>query len=219
MLHCLSSPAGLMTDFAQHLAALGPIAIALGAAFEGQTAVIAGGVLARQQILSPAVVVLAAALGSGIIDYLLFVLGRSFRHTRWVQKTAEKPAFDKALSLIERYPAGFILSFRFLFGLRAAGPVAVGVSSVSTRKFAVLNAVAAGIWAGTFVGLGYLFGPVVMKVLEGIFAHAAPVAAGVAVVLIVVGVAIWRWRVMVGQERPSTPKAVPAETATPEIAP
>src|SRR5689334_16985444 len=103
-----------MTDFAQHLAALGPIAIALGAAFEGQTAVIAGGVLARQQILSPVVVILAAALGSGIVDYLLFVLGRSFRHTSWVQKVSAKPAFDKALGLIERYPTGFILSFRFL---------------------------------------------------------------------------------------------------------
>ncbi|WP_296598025.1 VTT domain-containing protein [Phenylobacterium sp.] len=192
-----------MTDFTQHLAALGPIAIALGAAFEGQTAVIAGGVMARQQILSPAVVVLAAALGSGIVDYLLFVLGRSFRHTRWVQKVSTKPAFYRALVLIERYPAGFILSFRFLFGLRAAGPVAVGVSSVSTQKFAILNAVAAGLWAGAFVALGYVFGPVVMSVLESLFAHAAPVAAGVAIVAVVVGVAVWRWRVAVAQERPA----------------
>jgi len=192
-----------MTDFAQHLAALGPIAIALGAAFEGQTAVIAGGVLARQQILSPAVVILAAALGSGIVDYLLFVLGRSFRHTSWVQKVSAKPAFDKALGLIERYPTGFILSFRFLFGLRAAGPVAVGVSSVSTQKFAILNAIAAGIWAGAFVALGYAFGPVVMTVLEGLFAHAAPVAAGVIIAAIVVGVAVWRWRIATAQERPA----------------
>jgi len=192
-----------MTDFAQHLAALGPIAIALGAAFEGQTAVIAGGVLARQQILSPVVVILAAALGSGIVDYLLFVLGRSFRHTSWVQKVSAKPAFDKALSLIERYPTGFILSFRFLFGLRAAGPVAVGVSSVSTQKFAILNAIAAGIWAGAFVALGYAFGPVVMTVLEGLFAHAAPVAVGLIIAAIVVGVAVWRWRVAVAQERPA----------------
>lgn len=190
-----------MNEFLQHLAALGPFAIALGAAFEGQTAVIAGGVMARSQILSPAVVVLAAALGSGIVDYLLFVLGRSFRHTTWVKKVAAKPAFDRALVLIERYPAGFILSFRFLYGLRAAGPVAVGVSSVSTRKFAVLNAVAAGLWAGVFVGLGYVFGPAVMSLLNAIFAHAAPIAAGVAVVVIVLGVAFWRWRVWLAQER------------------
>ncbi len=190
-----------MTDLLQHVAAFGPFAIALGAAVEGQTAVVAGGVMAREHILSPAVVVLAAALGSGIIDYLLFVLGRSFRHTSWVRKTAAKPAFGKALALIERHPSGFILSFRFLYGLRAAGPVAVGVSSVSTRRFAILNAIAAGVWAGAFVALGYAFGPAVMAVLDRIFAHAAPVAAGVAVVAVVVGVAVWRWRVAVARER------------------
>jgi membrane protein DedA with SNARE-associated domain len=191
-----------MTDFAQHLAALGPFAIALGAAFEGQTAVIAGGVMAREQILSPAAVVLAAALGSGIVDYLLFVLGRSFRHTRWVKKAAAKPAFDKALVLIERYPAGFILSFRFLYGLRAAGPVAVGVSQVSAGKFAILNAIAAGIWAGVFVGLGYAFGPAVMALLGGLFAHAAPIAAGAAVIALVAALAFWRWRAWVARTAP-----------------
>lgn len=190
-----------MSDLHQHLAAFGPLAIALGAAVEGQTSVIAGGVMAREQILSPAVVVLAAALGSGIVDYLLFVLGRSFRHTRWVKRTAARPAFEKALVLIERYPTGFILSFRFIYGLRAAGPVAVGVSSVSTRKFALLNAVAAGIWAGAFVALGYAFGPAVMTLLQGLFAHAAPVALGLAAFALVAGLGVWRWRVWVRQER------------------
>lgn len=190
-----------MSDLLQHLAAFGPLAIALGAAVEGQTSVIAGGVMAREEILSPAVVVLAAALGSGIVDYLLFVLGRSFRHTRWVKRTAAKPAFEKALVLIERYPAGFILSFRFIYGLRAAGPVAVGVSSVSTRKFAVLNAVAAGIWAGAFVALGYAFGPAVMTLLQSMFSHAAPVALGAVVLVLVAGFGFWRWRVCSRQER------------------
>jgi membrane protein DedA with SNARE-associated domain len=192
-----------MTDWTQHLTAFGPVAIAFGAAIEGQTSVVAGGVMAREQVLSPLVVVVAAALGSGIIDYLLFAMGRRFRHTRWVRKTAAKPAFGRALALIERYPSGFILSFRFIYGLRAAGPVAVGVSAISTRKFAILNAIGAAIWAGAFVALGYAFGPVVMAVLERAFAHAAPVAAGMAVVAVVIGVAVWRWRVGTARERTS----------------
>ena len=190
-----------MDQLSHYFSAFGPFVILAGAAFEGQTAVIAGGVIARNGVISPVLAVLAAALGSGVLDYVLFVLGRSFRHTKWVKKVAAKPAFDKALVLIERYPAGFILSFRFLYGLRAAGPVAVGVSAVSTRKFAVLNAIAAGIWAGTFVALGYAFGPALLALLEGMFAHAAPVAAGVAVAAAVIGLAVWRWRVWVAQER------------------
>lgn len=194
-----------MNDLQQHLAALGPAAIALGAAFEGQTAVIAGGVLARERLLSPVVVVAAAAFGSGVIDYLLFVLGRSFRHTRWVQRATAKPAFGKALALIERYPSGFILGFRFLYGLRAAGPVAVGVSAVSTQRFVILNAIAAVLWAGVFAAVGYAFGPAVMTVMEALFAHAALLAVGVSATAIVVGVAVWRWRAWTRQAADPAP--------------
>jgi membrane protein DedA with SNARE-associated domain len=184
-----------MADLEHYLAAYGPIAILLGAAFEGQTAVIAGGVIARQGLISPFVAVAAAALGSGILDQVLFILGRSFRDTGFVRRVAAKTAFAKALGLIERYPTGFILTFRFLYGLRAAGPVAVGVTQVGTFRFAVLNAIGAVIWAGVFVGLGVIFGPAVMSVLGGVMAHAAPVAIGAAGVVVVGGLAIWRWRV------------------------
>lgn len=184
-----------MAEFEHYLATFGPLAILLGAAFEGQTAVIAGGVMARQGLISPYVAVAAAALGSGILDQVLFILGRSFRDTGFVRRVAAKTAFAKALGLIERYPTGFILVFRFLYGLRAAGPVAVGVTQVSTARFAILNAIGALIWAGVFVGLGVLFGPAVMSVLGGLMAHAAPIAIGAAVVVVLGGLIIWRWRV------------------------
>ncbi len=186
-----------MADLVQNLAAFGPIAILLGAAFEGQTAVIAGGVLARQGPISPYVALAAAALGSGILDQVLFVLGRSFRDTGFVQRVARKAAFAKALGLIERYPTGFVLIFRFLYGLRAAGPVAVGVTHVGAVRFAILNAIGALIWAGVFVGVGYAFGPAVMTLLGGVLAHAAPVAIGATVVAVAAGLIIWRWRVWV----------------------
>lgn len=191
-----------MIDLQHHLAALGPPAILLGAAFEGQTVVIAGGVLARQHLISLFMAVGAAALGSAILDHLLFVLGRSFRDTAFVRKAAAKPAFDKAIKLIERYPSVFILSFRFLYGLRAAGPVAVGVCAVSHSRFAVLNVVGALIWAGVFVALGYMFGPAVMSLLGALMTHAAPIAVGLGIAALL-ALIVWRWRVWTGQERTS----------------
>ncbi|WP_293903833.1 DedA family protein [Phenylobacterium sp.] len=184
-----------MDQLAHFLAALGPPAILAGAAFEGQTAVIAGGVLARQGMLSPFVAVAAAAMGSGVLDQVLFILGRSFRDSRFVQRVSAKVAFAKALNMIERHPTLFILSFRFLYGLRAAGPVAVGVTHISTTRFAVLNALGAVIWAAAFVGLGYAFGPAVMLVFNGLMAHAAPIAIGAGLVAVIAGLIIWRWRV------------------------
>ena len=194
-----------MAEFEHYLAAFGPIAILLGAAFEGQTAVIAGGVLARQGLLSPYWAVAAAALGSGILDQVLFILGRSFRDTGFVKRVAAKTAFAKALGLIERYPTGFILIFRFLYGLRAAGPVAVGVTQVGTIRFAVLNAIGALIWAGVFVGIGVIFGPAVVSLLSGLAAHAAPIAIGAVVLLVLGGLIIWRWRVWAAERGPPKP--------------
>lgn len=190
-----------MAHLEHYLSSFGPVAILLGAAFEGQTMVIAGGVLARRHLISPLVAVLAAALGSGLLDYVLFVLGRSFRQSRFVRRAAARPAFNKALALIERFPSGFILIFRFLYGLRAAGPVAVGVSQVSAARFAVLNAVAAALWAGAFVMLGYLFGPTVMNMLQRLEAHLTPAAIGLAAGGLAAALVVWRWHIWAGQQR------------------
>lgn len=183
-----------MQAFAEYLSAFGPFVILAGAAVEGQTTVIAGGVAARNGAMSPWTAVAAAAIGSAAIDYLLFMLGRRARHTKFVRRVSDKPGFARALNLIERFPVGFILSFRFLYGLRAAGPVAVGMTQVGSAWFAALNAVGAAIWAGVFVGVGYAFGPSVMKMLDAAMAHLAPVAMAAAAVAAVGGLAFWRWR-------------------------
>ena len=187
-----------MIDLPQHIATFGPAAILVGSAVEGQTTVVAAGVMARHDLLPLWLALGAAALGSALIDHLLFVLGRSVRDSRFVRRAANKPAFDKALRLIERHPTGFIMAFRFIYGLRAAGPVAVGVSEVPHLRFAILNAMAAVLWAAVFLALGYAFGPMLIHLLGRMAEHkllTAAVAAGVALL----GLGIWRWRGWIGR--------------------
>ena len=69
----------------------GAIGIFLGAGFEGQTAVIVGGLLARQHILALWLVLASATAGSGLVDHLLFVAGRRFRTHRWVARATGQP--------------------------------------------------------------------------------------------------------------------------------
>src|SRR3954453_953950 len=92
----------------------GPIGVFLGAAFEGQTAVIVGGLLARQRIVDYWIVLASAAAGSGVIDPLLFVAGRRFREHRWVRRASDQVAFARALRFIERFPISYTLTFRFI---------------------------------------------------------------------------------------------------------
>lgn len=143
----------------------GPIGIFLGAGFEGQTALIVGGILARQHILSLWLVLACATAGSGLVDHMLFVAGRRFKTHRWVVRATRQPAFAKALSFIERYPVGYILAFRFIFGLRIASPIALGVSQVPTWRFTLLNILGAVVWATAFTLAGFIFGEAVHNLL------------------------------------------------------
>lgn len=143
----------------------GPIGIFLGAGFEGQTALIVGGILARQNILQLWLVLLSATTGSGLVDHLLFVAGRRFRSHRWVVRATQQPAFAKALTFIEKYPVGYILAFRFIFGLRIASPIALGVSQVPTWRFTLLNIAGAVLWASAFTFAGFIFGEAVHDLL------------------------------------------------------
>jgi membrane protein DedA with SNARE-associated domain len=176
----------------------GPIGIFLGAGFEGQTAVIVGGLLARQHILQLWLVLASATAGSGVVDQLLFVAGRRFRTHRWVVRATQQQAFARALTFIERFPISYILAFRFIFGLRVASPIAIGVSQVPTWRFTLLNILGAMIWATAFTMAGFIFGEAVHNVL-GHGHHAGRwtlIAAGgiVLVVLIVWAVRYLRRR-------------------------
>ncbi|HEV7384131.1 MAG TPA: DedA family protein [Phenylobacterium sp.] len=179
----------------------GPIGIFLGAGFEGQTAVIVGGLLARQHIVQLWLVLASAAAGSGVVDHLLFVAGRRFRTHRWVVRATQQQAFARALTFIERFPISYTLAFRFIFGLRVASPIAIGVSQVPTWRFTVLNILGAMIWATAFTMAGFIFGEAVHNVF-GHGHHAGRwtlIAAGgiVAVVLIV-----WAARYLLRRRRP-----------------
>ena len=172
----------------------GPIGVFLGAAFEGQTAVVVGGLLARQHILSFPVVLASATAGSGLIDHMLFVAGRRFRDHRWVQRFTGQAAVARALQLIERFPNSYTLIFRFIFGLRLASPVAIGVSQVPTWQFTVLNIMGALIWASVSALAGFLFGEALHDVIgHGHHAGRWTLFAAGAIVVVVLGYWIVRY--------------------------
>ncbi len=121
------------------IAQYGLAAIFVGAGLEGETSVVTGGLLAHEGLLSLGGTALAAVVGSFAADQLFFFAGRRYRDTARVRRIRAKPAFAKALDTLDRHPTVFILSFRFLYGLRTISPIAIGTSprgpsSCSTRS-------------------------------------------------------------------------------------
>lgn len=176
----------------------GVAAVFAGAMLEGETAVIAGGLIAHQGLIAWPMAFAAAALGSFLADQFFFAAGRRYRDRAFVQRWMRKRAFAKALDLLERHPVGFIFAFRFLYGFRTVSPVAIGTSRVPAATFLPINAAAAILWAGVFTALGYWFGEAVTEALgrlkpsrHTLLLGVAVIAAGFAIVQIV---RLWRRR-------------------------
>lgn len=125
---------------------------------EGETVVLFAGFAAAQGLVDPWVLLTAAWLGSFSGDQCYFWLGRHFgvqlldRFPRWRHGVAAP------LHWLERYDAGFILSFRFIYGVRNFSSFALGLSAVRWQRFLAFNFIAAGLWAASFTAAGYFLG-------------------------------------------------------------
>ncbi|WP_260929551.1 DedA family protein [Novosphingobium sp. 9] len=164
----------------------------LGSGIEGETAAVMGGILAHRGTLSLGPALLAASLGSFVVDQGFFLLGRCFRHRPFVQRMQEKAVFAKALSVFERYPLRFVFGFRFLTGLRTVSPLAIGTTKIRARTFLLVNLIAALVWGAIFVGLGYCFGQAIQAAF-GRLRSVVPILLGVAA-LAGLGTLAMRWR-------------------------
>jgi membrane protein DedA with SNARE-associated domain len=85
-----------------------------------------------------------------------------------------------AFTLLRRQENLFILSFRFIYGLRNISPFIIGMTGVSRVKFVILNMLAAVVWANTFAWGGYTLG----KVLETYLGESSQLVLAVLVVII-----------------------------------
>jgi membrane protein DedA with SNARE-associated domain len=137
---------------------------------EGETFVLFAGFAAAQGLANPLLLLVAATLGSFSGDQCYFWIGRRGgarlldRFPRWRQRV------DAALDWLERYDTWFILSFRFIYGVRNVSSFALGLSAVRWDRFLRLNFAAATLWAASFVAVGYFLGHAFRAVL-GDLAH------------------------------------------------
>lgn len=169
----------------QLIADWGYLAIIVGTFFEGETVLVLGGLAAHQGFLRLDLVIATAFAGSFCGDQMWFWVGRRFGR-RWLERHPGKvPLIERGTRLLDRWGAWFILSFRFLYGLRSISPMAIGLSSISAVRFAFLNLIAALVWAVAVGWLGFLFGNVLERFLSQIqmWEHLFLAALAIALVL------------------------------------
>jgi len=176
-----------MIPFETLLKTYGYWAVLIGTFAEGETLLVLGGFAAHRGYLALPWVILAAFIGSFMGDQLFFYLGR--KHTQWVlaRRPLWKARVDRAHQLLERYRTLLILGFRFMYGLRTIIPFLLGMSSVSTRKFIILDVIAAFVWAVAVGTGGYLFGNILEIILGDIKHYELPILGAMAII----GLLLW----------------------------
>lgn len=161
--------------------------------FEGETFVIFAGFAAAQGLLAWPLLLVAAWLGSFAGDQTYFWIGRHFGTKLLARQPLWQARVDRALAWLDRYDAGFILSFRFIYGVRNFSSFALGVSHVHWRRFLVLNFIAAGLWAAIFVAAGFLCGHALGRMLGEIAERASESLLIIFALVLIVGHFVHRW--------------------------
>ncbi|MBN9216964.1 MAG: DedA family protein [Mesorhizobium sp.] len=179
-----------MTETIHHFVEqYGLLAVFLGCVAEGESAAILGGFFAHQHVFVLWHAFVAAALGAFVGDTFFFILGRSFADNRHVVRLRRRPGFRRAYRLLNTHPNIFVLSNRYIYGMRLVGGIAAGLSTIPAPRFIVLNAISSMVWAMLFSTIGYVFGLGAEQIIGKALAHHERLLIGLGIGLTVAVIA------------------------------
>lgn len=168
----------------------GYLAIFTGTFLEGETILVLGGILASRGLLSLEWVIFSAFIGTLSGDQLFFFMGK-FKANKLLERWPSwNQKIERVRIFVRRHSILVIFGFRFLYGLRAVSPFAIGMSHVPIPKFVILNFIGAAFWS-VAVGLaGYAFGNALNLFLEHFYKYELVIiVAAVGVATIIWGIA------------------------------
>jgi len=168
----------------------GYAAVFVGALAEGESVLLVAGFAAHRGLLHWPVLVATAFVAATLGDQLWFHLGR--RHGPWLltRFPSMEPRARRLRPLLERHPGLAVVGMRFMYGLRTAGPAAIGMLGMPRLTFVLFNALGAALWALVVCGIGWQFGNAMQWLLDDLRQAEETLLVG----LLVAGVGFTAWR-------------------------
>jgi membrane protein DedA with SNARE-associated domain len=147
---------------------------------------LAAGALAGTHHLKLAVCLLLAVLASVVSDTLWYQLGhrKGIKVLQWLCRISLEPdsCVRRTELLFEQQGARSLLIAKFVPGLSAVATPLAGIFHMRLRRFLLFDVLGAILWAGTFLGVGYLFA----DQIEDVAAHASTLGSGLLVLVVAV---------------------------------
>lgn len=159
----------------------GYVAVFVGALAEGESVLLAAGFAAHRGLLELPLVMLAAFVAGTLGDQLFYLGGWLFGERLLARFPALERQARRLQPMLQRHPNLAVLSVRFLYGLRIAGPIALGALGVPPLRFVLLNLLGAAIWAALIATLGYQFGTALQWIFDDLRAFEEAALLGILV--------------------------------------
>jgi membrane protein DedA with SNARE-associated domain len=129
-----------------------------GCFFEGETSITTSAFAAHRGYLEIIIVMLIALLATQSWDWIWFMIGRKKGQEIISKRPALRDKAHKIERLLLKYPTPVLFGYRFFYGFRTAVPLAIGMSSISKKKFLIFSLLNTILWDIIFSSFGYFFG-------------------------------------------------------------
>lgn len=172
------------------------LATLVGSFVEGESVILTASALSyKYEQISLLTLMTLAFTGSLCADQLLFFIGRRYGPRMIENRQSLKDASERVFYHLHKHSTLFILSFRFIYGIRTASPLIIGAAGVDIKRFAILNFIAAFFWSVISCSAGYLIGYFFADSIEDFIVNLGKyqkyAAFGVVGVAILIGIYIY----------------------------
>ncbi|MBX9805146.1 MAG: DedA family protein [Alphaproteobacteria bacterium] len=171
----------------------GYIAVFLGSLVEGESVILVACFMAHLGYLSLTKIMIIAFCGTLFADQALYYVGRYYGQALIQRFHSLHAPANRAFKLLHSWDIWFILSFRFIWGIRTVSPIVIGTSGITPERYTPLNLIAAIVWTLISCIGGYMLAGVIeeigLQVIKRYFGFFT-----IAVIIIIVAIVILkRW--------------------------
>jgi membrane protein DedA with SNARE-associated domain len=179
-------------DLSHLLEHYGYAAVFVGTLAEGESMLLLGGYAAHREYLELPLVIATAFIAAVAGDQIYFHLGRRYGPRLLARQPRLNAKVTTAVRMVERHGTSVVLAMRFMWGLRTALPLAVGMSAMTARRFLVLDLLAAALWSTLIACIGFGAMRVLTRWIDDLHRHEHWIVG--ILLLIALGAIVRRWR-------------------------
>lgn len=173
------------------------LAARIGAPIPAAPFLVIAGALAASGRISWPVTMMAAVVASSLGDALWFWAGRrhGYRVMRLLCRISISPdsCVRQSEAFIQRWGGRSLIAAKFVPGVSVVAPPMAGAMGMPWLAFAGFATLSAALWAGLFLGIGWVFASQIQQTLE-VLSTLGAVAGGLLVLLAAAYLALRWWR-------------------------